>query len=84
MYTLASSYYMEKAIFREDTFYLIPGGAYSQTPRLFHWCPELAKRSQDDVGIIFFEDHAEDMKCDRCKKKPGDDISTIFTLLRET
>jgi hypothetical protein len=88
MYTLCSNYYMEHAVFREDTFYLIPAektpdvwGA-EQAPRIFHWCPELSKRSGDKVGIVFLKDHIENMKCDRCHKIPGDDIATVWTLLK--
>ena len=89
MYTLQPNYYMDKAIFREDTFYLIPAGMREinnitgDEPRIFHWCPELAKFSNDDVGIIFYSTEPEKIKCDRCKKSPGDDITTIYTMLKE-
>ena len=90
VYTLSSNYYMEKAVFREDTFYLIPADKVepsarrgSREPRIYHWCPELAKFTQDDVGIIFYSTEPEEIKCDRCKKTPGDEIITVYTLLKE-
>jgi hypothetical protein len=92
MYTLCSNYYMEHAVFREDTFYLIPAAqtpdvwleGQHKAPRIFHWCPELSKRSGDKVGIVFLKDHVENMKCDRCHKRPGPDITTVWTLLKGT
>lgn len=91
MYTLVPNYYMEKAVFREDTFYLIPKDKLTyivknhekSMPRIFHWCPDLAKYQQDHVGIIFLIDDIEKMECDRCHKSPGDDIVTVYTMLKE-
>jgi hypothetical protein len=96
MYTMCSAYYKEHAIFREDTFYLIPAGktpdvwqkdvwleGHERRPLIFHWCPELAKRSGDKIGIIWLVEDAESMLCERCHKRPGTDITTIWTLLKE-
>jgi hypothetical protein len=95
MYTMCSAYYKENAVFREDTFYLIPAektpdvwnevwlAGQMKSPRIFHWCPEMSKRSGEKVGIVFLKDHIENMKCDRCHKRPGDDITTLWTLLKE-
>jgi hypothetical protein len=89
MYTLEPNYYMDKAVFREDTFYLVPAGvAYSglkdevPAPKIFHWCPKLAVLQEDNVGILFLADDVKYMECDRCKKRPGDDIVTVYELLK--
>ena len=91
MYTLCSNYYMDKAVFREDTFYLVSeenlveGIALNagRVPRIFHWCSELAKLQEDNVGLVFLSDDVKDMTCSRCKKSPGDDIITVYTMLKE-
>ncbi len=90
MYTLRSPDYMEKAVFRQDTFYLILkdkvglDDAGMGVPRIFHWCPELAKLQADNVGIVFLSEDVTDMQCDRCRKSPGDDIITVYTMLVES
>jgi hypothetical protein len=89
MYTLCSEHYKRNAIFRQDTFFLIDPACDSPCPwddnrrhaRIFHQCPGLRTRAGDNLGIIFVKERAENMKCDKCHKRPGDDITTIYTLM---
>jgi hypothetical protein len=97
MYTLSGNHYKRNAVFRKETFFVLPAGAtthiprtqfeYEDTPqaRVFHQCPELQKgmHSNEDVGIVFLQDDPKMMVCDRCHKSPHDDVITVWTLLKE-
>jgi hypothetical protein len=41
----------------------------------------LRSKAGENLGIIFVKESAENMKCDKCHKRPGDDITTIYTLM---
>jgi hypothetical protein len=91
MYTMCTEWYIDQAVFREAWFWLVPSTVDSpctwddKAPRarIFHQCPVLGHRAGAKVGIIFHQYDAENMKCDKCHKRPGADISTLYTLLRE-
>jgi hypothetical protein len=96
MYTLSGDIYKQMAVFRKETFWVLPPGAtthisgtrfeYDEKPhaRVFHTCPKLktGQHTDSDVGIVFLTDDTKEMKCDRCHKTPHDDVLTVWELMR--
>ncbi len=86
MWTTDTEYYTNKAVFREEDWYVLPAISDKHyRTNLFHVCPEpdLHEDWPTKTGRVFSTSHAKDMWCNRCCQSPGDDIVTVYTLLRE-
>lgn len=87
MWTMFSAHYIKMSVFREGTFYLLPPNkAMSYKAHLFHLCSQSFQHPNVQgklSGWIFTDDRAETIECEKCRQTPGDNIITVFTLLRE-
>ncbi len=86
MWTTYTEYYTKKAVFKEADWYVlpaIPDKCYKTS--IFHTCPEPDAHYDwpRKIGRIFIPHLERDVWCNRCHQSPGDDVITVYTLLRE-
>jgi hypothetical protein len=86
MWTLNIDYYTCLSVFQQDDYYLLPAEpTLEYRAALFHVCEIPSVRQSHGVvpaGRVICLSPTKIVPCYRCGRPPGDDILTLYTLLR--